>query len=487
MASSSNRKSSSSASKASKPTFRRAGKGARPTSSKPRPAAPSAASARAAAPRARVSSVSTKPVRGSRPAPKPRSASPRAKRPVAAPKRPVTVAGAPRGQAPRPAQADPRAARAAKATRRAKRSVPIQKLTAVAATPRTTEPARRFSSVVHVLTAPFRFIALHLLSSGRVAFVALAVVIALAIGGLVIVNAPIFAATDIRYVASEHVSQETIEQLVNLDDGTTLLNVDISAIEEALEQNPWVSGVTVEREFPHTITITPVERAVAAIVYIAADNVAWALGDDGCWIAPVSLSVSAEEAAAVGLSDVADEDETTDDDDATSDTDDADTTDDADASADADATDAEATTDDTDTADDEGEDATSDSGSEQITGAAAARVIARQNGALLFTDLSADLDPVSGQATTSEVILAGLAYAQGFSDEFIAQIQSLSLSSVDAITAYLDSGVEVALGDPDDIETKELIVTSLLEQEEGVTYINVRTPDNYTFRSAPSS
>ena len=85
------------------------------------------------------------------------------------------------------------------------------------------------------------------------------------------------------------------------------------------------------------------------------------------------------------------------------------------------------------------------------------------------------------------MVLAGLKYANGFSDAFKQQIQSLSLPSVDAITAYLTSGIEVALGEPTDIETKERVVTRLLEQQEGVTYINVRVPDSYSFRSAPAA
>ena len=51
----------------------------------------------------------------------------------------------------------------------------------------------------------------------------------------------------------------------------------------------------------------------------------------------------------------------------------------------------------------------------------------------------------------------------------------------------LDNGVEVSLGDSDDIAKKERIVTKLLSQVEGVTYINVRSPGNYTFRNAPTA
>ena len=106
---------------------------------------------------------------------------------------------------------------------------------------------------------------------------------------------------------------------------------------------------------------------------------------------------------------------------------------------------------------------------------------------MLLTDVSADVSPSSGAKVESKIVLAGLAYANGFSESFISQVKDLSVPSVEAIAANLDSGVEVLLGSPDNIKTKEQVVTKLLEQEQGVTYINVRTPDSYTFRSADTS
>ena len=297
---------------------------------------------------------------------------------------------------------------------------------------------------------------------------------------------------------SAHVSQHTVEQLAQIPEGTTLLNVNAEKITESLESNPWIEGVDIERQFPNTLVITPHERTIAAIAYITADDIAWAISDDGMWIAPISLAVTVDAEGNVvgsgaGNPAPVDENDTA----AHTDEPSSDAAVDGDEGSDAagDATDKGATdddqsSDDADTADaaGEGDDAaqqTSQDGSQQLSGLDAALALARQNGVLLFADVAADVDPSSNQPVTSEVMLAGIDYANGFSDEFIAQIQYLSLPSVEAITAYLTSGVEVALGAPDDIQNKELIVTRLLEQEQGVTYINVRTPDSYSFRSAP--
>ena len=86
-----------------------------------------------------------------------------------------------------------------------------------------------------------------------------------------------------------------------------------------------------------------------------------------------------------------------------------------------------------------------------------------------------------------KAVKAGLDYARGFSSEFLGQVKDISTPSVEAISANLDNGVEVSLGDSDDIAKKERIVTKLLSQVEGVTYINVRSPGNYTFRNAPTA
>ena len=121
-----------------------------------------------------------------------------------------------------------------------------------------------------------------------------------------------------------------------------------------------------------------------------------------------------------------------------------------------------------------------------MSGIDAALAIAKRDGALLLTDVPADIEPKAGEPVDSEVVNAGLTYAREFSSDFIAQVKDLSISSVEAISANLTNGVEVSLGSPEDIKEKERVVTKLLSQETGVTYINVREPGAYTFRSAPA-
>ena len=258
----------------------------------------------------------------------------------------------------------------------------------------------------------------------------LAVLAALAVVVIVVINSGLFAATDIQIRGSEHVTKHDAIQLIDLPENMSLFNVDPNQITEDLKQNPWVSGVDVQRQFPHTLIITPTERKVIAIAYISSDDLAWAIGDDDTWIAPLSTSV-----------DIDDQDNVT---------------------------------------------ATGE-GADTLTGIDAALALAKHYGAVLLTDVSADVAPVSGQSVNSKAVKAGLDYVRGFSSEFLGQVKDISTPSVEAISANLDNGIEVSLGDSDDIVKKERIVTKLLSQVEGVTYINVRSPGNYTFRNAPTS
>ena len=279
--------------------------------------------------------------------------------------------------------------------------------------------------------------------------VVLAIVLVFGLGAAVLVNSSFFSVTDVVVNGSEHVPQQTVEQLVSVPEGSTLFNVSDEDIAAALLQNPWVSSVDIERQFPHTIVITPVERKVQAIVYLSADDIAWAVSEDSHWIAPVSLA-----SASTGQTS----------------TDTAEGDGGEGSSTDAEATGTTGT-------------ATSTSSSSQRS-IDAAVALARQAGAVLLSDVGTDVSPSSGQEVTDDTVLAGLEYAKGFSADFLSQIKEISIPSVEAISCDLESGVEVSLGKPEDIQQKEQVVRRLLEQEQGVTYINVRVADAYTFRSA---
>lgn len=422
MASSSDRKLNSSASRASKPTFRRAGgrSGA--------PAQPQ-----------RKSVMPSKPAGSVRPAKRSTAGSqlggrPAAKnvaRPVARPS--VTPKPAMGAKPSRPI-ASPKPSLGAKATRpgRALGASKPRSLTSVPASakPQSGKKGSNPLSSVGALANHAAGAASAVKGKGKIVGGIIAALAVLAVVAIVVINSGLFAATDIQIRGSEHVTKHDAIQLIDLPENTSLFNVNPDQITEGLKQNPWVSGVDVQRQFPHTLIITPTERKVIAIAYISSDDLAWAIGDDDTWIAPLSTSVDV---------------------------------------------------------DDQGNVTATGEGANTLAGIDAALALAKHYGAVLLTDVSADVAPVSGQAVNSKAVKAGLDYVRGFSSEFLGQVKDISTPSVEAISANLDNGIEVSLGDSDDIAKKERIVTKLLSQVEGVTYINVRSPGNYTFRNAPTS
>lgn len=422
MASSSDRKLNSSASRASKPTFRRAGG---------RSGAPSQPQ--------RKSVMSSKSAGSVRPAKRPaagpqlggRSTAKKVTRPVARPS--VTPRSALGAKPSRPI-ASPRPSLEAKATRPG-RTLSASKPRSLTSVPASAKPqsGKKGStplSSVGALANHAAGAASAFKGKGKIVGGILAALAVLAVVAIVVINSGLFAATDIQIQGSEHVTKHDAIQLIDLPENTSLFNVNPDQITEGLKQNPWVSGVDVQRQFPHTLIITPTERKVIAIAYISSDDLAWAIGDDDTWIAPLSTSVDV---------------------------------------------------------DDQGNVTTTGEGANTLTGIDAALALAKHYGAVLLTDVSADVAPVSGQAVNSKAVKAGLDYVRGFSSEFLGQVKDISTPSVEAISANLDNGIEVSLGDSDDIAKKERIVTKLLSQVEGVTYINVRSPGNYTFRNAPTS
>ena len=422
MASSSDRKLNSSASRASKPTFRRAGG---------RSGAPSQPQ--------RKSVMPSKPAGSVRPAKRSTAGSqlggrPAAKnvaRPVARPS--VTPKPAMGAKPPRPI-ASPKPSLGAKATRpgRALGASKPRSLTSVPASakPQSGKKGSNPLSSVGALANHAAGAASAVKGKGKIVGGIIAALAVLAVVAIVVINSGLFAATDIQIRGSEHVTKHDAIQLIDLPENTSLFNVNPDQITEGLKQNPWVSGVDVQRQFPHTLIITPTERKVIAIAYISSDDLAWAIGDDDTWIAPLSTSVDV---------------------------------------------------------DDQGNVTATGEGANTLAGIDAALALAKHYGAVLLTDVSADVAPVSGQAVNSKAVKAGLDYVRGFSSEFLGQVKDISTPSVEAISANLDNGIEVSLGDSDDIAKKERIVTKLLSQVEGVTYINVRSPGNYTFRNAPTS
>lgn len=112
-----------------------------------------------------------------------------------------------------------------------------------------------------------------------------------AIGLVVLSHTDAFTITSIDTESTEHVTAADIATLAGVPEGTTLLNYDEALIIQNLSRNPWIKHVSLSRAFPDRLRIVVEERTVESLVMMNAGSVIWSLGDDNVWIEPVKLDI----------------------------------------------------------------------------------------------------------------------------------------------------------------------------------------------------
>lgn len=117
----------------------------------------------------------------------------------------------------------------------------------------------------------------------------------------------------------------------------------------------------------------------------------------------------------------------------------------------------------------------------------AALSLADSLGAVLIADVPPSVSPVAGSESSDEAIEVVRSYQEQFSQDFRSQIASYSVTSKDNVTCTLKSGVEVSLGSDSNVDAKESVIKSLVDQFQGqLTYINVRVPSKPAYRKVDS-
>jgi cell division protein FtsQ len=108
------------------------------------------------------------------------------------------------------------------------------------------------------------------------------------VGFAVLYNSDVFEITEVTVNGADHLTSEEMSVLAAVPQGSTLLNVDASSIENRVDRDAWVQKVSVKRLFPNTLEINVTERQIAAVVDVVADNAKvtqqWAIASDGMWL-----------------------------------------------------------------------------------------------------------------------------------------------------------------------------------------------------------
>ena len=104
--------------------------------------------------------------------------------------------------------------------------------------------------------------------------------------------------------------------------------------------------------------------------------------------------------------------------------------------------------------------------------------------AMKIIDVSPSMPaPISGSVCTDGGINNALDILNSISDDLRSRIVSISAESSIKTSLNLEDGVTVAFGDSSDVEVKEAVINSLLNEYEGkISYINVRVPTRPTYR-----
>ena len=107
--------------------------------------------------------------------------------------------------------------------------------------------------------------------------------------------------------------------------------------------------------------------------------------------------------------------------------------------------------------------------------------------AVRIKDCPNGIAPEMGKACTDETVLNALKILNEFSTDLKDEVQSITASNINATTLQLKNNVEIAFGSAENVREKERIAKEIMSQNDKVVYVNVRSIDRPTWRSASAS
>ena len=245
---------------------------------------------------------------------------------------------------------------------------------------------------------------------------AVAIVVALVLAVFIASHSSLFTIESVSVEGVEHLTAQEMQDLAGVDQGTTLLNVDTSAIRQNLLKDAWVQDVTVSRQFPSTLKISVKERTITAVVEVPTENAQstqqWAISSDGMWLMPIP-------------------------------------------------------------------DRNSDQGKRT-----SAKVYEDADAVLHITGAPYGTRPAIGSYCTDASIVNALDIVAGMTTELKGRVTSVKATETESTTLYIQNGPDIVFGSATNIREKERVCLQIMaDHPDGVSYINVRTPDRPTWRA----
>jgi len=113
---------------------------------------------------------------------------------------------------------------------------------------------------------------------------AIAVVVGLLAWGVVsLYQAPLFRVQKIVVTGVSHLDRAAVLKLAAIPDDATLPRINPRKISAAIEADPWVAAVRVDRDFPRTVRLEVTERRPVAVVDAGGTQL-WVVSTDGYWL-----------------------------------------------------------------------------------------------------------------------------------------------------------------------------------------------------------
>lgn len=104
--------------------------------------------------------------------------------------------------------------------------------------------------------------------------------------------------------------------------------------------------------------------------------------------------------------------------------------------------------------------------------------------ALHITGVPYGVTPEIGSYCTDDNVNNALTIISDMTTSLADQVKTVTATDAESTLLTLESNIEIAFGDSENIRDKERICLKIMEENPNVVYINVRVPDRPTWRSA---
>lgn len=112
------------------------------------------------------------------------------------------------------------------------------------------------------------------------------------------------------------------------------------------------------------------------------------------------------------------------------------------------------------------------------------QIFADLEGVMHIVEVSPSVHPEIGSYCGDEPVNCAIGVVAAMTTDLKNQVKNVKATDANSTNLFLKNGVEIAVGTAENLRDKERVAQELLAKYEGkISYINVRNPQNPTWRS----